>query len=104
VALRTLRTPDETTHAELIQALSMTKGWRFCFRRPGSALFARLEHHFGPPSCPLVKLLIALRRLVQREFVRDDRRRFGAARLDQLGKVAVVGFDVGLAGRDTLPL
>jgi hypothetical protein len=47
-------------------------------------------------------MLIGLRRIAQRQPVRNDERRSGLANVDEIAQMTVVGLDVGLTGSDAL--
>jgi hypothetical protein len=49
-----------------------------------------LQHDLGPAVLTLVEVLIALRRLFERQFVRDDLRRLDLAGRNQIAKLAVI--------------
>src|ERR1051325_9398653 len=56
----------------------------------------RFQHHLGPARISIVKVLIRGRRLVQRQFMRDQERRLRASGCDQVAKISVVSLYVAL--------
>src|SRR5258708_6455987 len=69
-----------------------------------SARLAWLEHDLGPAEVACVEMLVGLRRVTQRQLVRNDERRLGLADVDEIAQMTVVGLDVGLTGSDALAL
>src|SRR6266702_1822510 len=61
-----------------------------------------LQHDLGPAGLALVEVLIALRRLFERQFMRDDLRRLDLACRNQIAKLAVIRLHVRLARRHVL--
>src|SRR6266702_869513 len=61
-----------------------------------------LPHDLGPAVLALVEILIALRRLFERQFVRDDLRRLDRAGRNQIAKLTVICLHVRLARRHVL--
>ena len=61
-----------------------------------SARLAWLEHDLGPAEVACVEMLVGLRRVTQRQLVRNDERRPGLAGVDEIAQMTVVGLDVGL--------
>src|SRR5689334_3518417 len=62
------------------------------------------EHDLGPARVAPVEVLVAGRRLVERQLVRHDERRVELAGVDQVAQLAVVALDVALAGPHALAL
>ncbi len=60
----------------------------------------RVQQHLRVPLHPLIKLAIRLGRLIDADIMADDKTGVGAAGDDQVAQVAVVFFDVALAGAD----
>src|ERR1700712_1773190 len=59
-----------------------------------------LQDHLRPTLITIVEVLVGVRRLGQRQLVRDDDGRVRLAVVDQVAKLPVVGLHVRLAGAD----
>src|SRR5258708_12170691 len=69
-----------------------------------SARLAWLEHDLSPDEVACIEMLVGLRRVTQRQLVRNDERRPGLADVDEIAQMTVVGLDVGLTRSDALAL
>jgi hypothetical protein len=59
-----------------------------------------MNKHLGIAIDPLVELLVRDGRILDADLMADDEAGFGFAGDDQVALVAVVGFDVALAGSE----
>lgn len=59
-----------------------------------------MNQHLGVAIDPPVELVVRLGRVVDVDLMADDEAGRGAAGDDQVAQVAVVGFDVALAGAE----
>src|SRR5579859_2569440 len=57
-----------------------------------------MQDDFGVALNALVELLVGLRGLFEWDLMRDDKARLGAARDDEVAKLAVVALDIALPG------
>lgn len=63
-----------------------------------------MQDHLGPAMFALIEVLVGVRRLVELQLMGHDERRLGAAGVDQVAQLPVVGLDGALAGGNALPL
>lgn len=59
-----------------------------------------MNNDFGIPVLPLIKLFVRDHGVVEGDLVGDDEARLGPPRDDEVAEIAVVGFDVALAGAE----
>lgn len=56
-----------------------------------------MEQHLGVAINSLVELVVSINSLVDINFMRNDKRRLGTARDDEIAELTVVGLDVALS-------
>src|SRR5262249_53881930 len=64
----------------------------------------RSQHHLGPTGFARIEMPVGMRRLFERQPVRDDERRIRPAAPDELAQPAVVELHVGLTRAHPQPL
>ena len=57
-----------------------------------------MQQHLGVTINPSVKLVVRIRRIIQRDVVRNNEPRLSHSGDDQVAQVAVVRLDIALAG------